>query len=223
MLSLHTIVFDCDGVILNSNRVKTEGFREVAKQYGEDAAESLVDYHVQNGGISRYEKFEYLLSDILGRNVDKDEVISLAGDYGDCVYQHLIKCEMVADLEKLRKYTKNATWIVASGSDQVELRKLFSVRGIAHLFDGGIFGSPDAKDKIIKRELESGNIHNPALFIGDSRYDHEVAIAAGLDFVFVYGWSEFPEWKKYCDDNMIETRRTLAGVFGEFDCVKFGK
>ena len=51
-----TIIFDCDGVILNSNIIKTEGFFEFALSLGKKNAEKLVNYHIKNGGISRYEK-----------------------------------------------------------------------------------------------------------------------------------------------------------------------
>jgi hypothetical protein len=44
--SATTLVFDCDGVVLNSNRIKTEAFRLVAAPYGEAAAEALVQYHL---------------------------------------------------------------------------------------------------------------------------------------------------------------------------------
>lgn len=60
-----TLVFDCDGVILNSNGIKTEAFHTVAMPYGESAAAELVSYHVLNGSISRFGKFEYLLSNIV--------------------------------------------------------------------------------------------------------------------------------------------------------------
>ena len=55
------LIFDCDGVILNSNKIKTNAFFAVALPYGQTAAQALVDYHLQNGGISRYRKFEYFL------------------------------------------------------------------------------------------------------------------------------------------------------------------
>lgn len=43
----------------------------------------------------------------------------------------------------------------------------------------------------------------PALFIGDSRYDHEASVNAGLDFVFVNQWTEFAGWKLYCDKHNV--------------------
>jgi len=48
------LVFDCDGVVLNSNKIKTQAFYEATKQFGHESAQALVDYHVANGGISRY-------------------------------------------------------------------------------------------------------------------------------------------------------------------------
>ncbi|MFH7588150.1 HAD family hydrolase, partial [Oceanimonas smirnovii] len=56
-----TLVFDCDGVVLNSNKVKTEAFYKAALPYGEAAAQAMVDYHVAHGGVSRYKKFAYFL------------------------------------------------------------------------------------------------------------------------------------------------------------------
>ena len=49
-------IFDCDGVILDSNKIKTEAFFSLALPYGKGIAKLLVDYHTQNGGISRYLK-----------------------------------------------------------------------------------------------------------------------------------------------------------------------
>lgn len=39
-----TLVFDCDGVLLNSNMVKTQAFYSTALPYGEKAAKELVDW-----------------------------------------------------------------------------------------------------------------------------------------------------------------------------------
>lgn len=56
-----TPAFDCDGVVLNSNKIKTEVFYEATKHFGYDSALALVDYHVRNGDISRYVKYKYFL------------------------------------------------------------------------------------------------------------------------------------------------------------------
>ena len=75
-----TLVFDCDGVLLDSNKVKTDAFYKSALPYGENAANELVSYHKENGGISRYIKFEYFLDSILGLAVDQSKLNELPRD-----------------------------------------------------------------------------------------------------------------------------------------------
>lgn len=193
----HTWIFDCDGVILDSNKVKTEAFRQIAQPYGEQVAEALVAYHVQQGGISRYQKFAHLLTDILGESLVTEKVLDLARLYGECVYQNLLTCPVAEGLEDLQRATQGSRWMIVSGGDQDELRRLFAERGLAAFFDGGIFGSPANKDEILARERLSGNLNSPAIFVGDSRYDHEAAQRANTDFVFVSAWTEFLGWQDY--------------------------
>lgn len=194
-----TLVFDCDGVLLDSNRVKTEAFYEAAlPEYGEEAAQALVAYHVANGGISRYRKFEHFLREIIGKEPEDTLLSPLLDAYAAHVRQGLLTCAIAPGLEALRHATQGANWLVVSGGDQAELREVFTARNLDTLFDGGIFGSPDSKHVILARELTNGNIRPPALFIGDSRYDHVASSENGLDFLFVHGWSEFKGWQEYC-------------------------
>ena len=193
-----TLVFDCDGVLLDSNAVKTRAFDDVAQRYGAAAAEAFVDYHIRNGGVSRYQKFSYLFSDILCRDPLPDELEQVLLAYAHRVHEGLLSCSVVEGLESLRQRLHSARWLVASGGDQEELRQVFQARDLARYFDGGIHGSPMPKDRILMDALVSGAIKMPALFIGDSRFDHVCAKKAGLDFVFVSRWSEFPDWQEYC-------------------------
>lgn len=210
--SCKTLVFDCDGVLLDSNRIKTEAFGHVAMQFGADAAEALVRFHVQNGGISRYRKFEHLLAHILQRAPDAAEIERLAHQYGRHVCDQLLLCPMTPGLKELREATPHTNWMVVSGGDQAELRYVFAERGLASMFDRGIHGSPDTKDEILSREIASGRLEQPALFLGDSRYDHEAALRAGLDFVFIHGWTEFSDWRDYCEIHGIPAVRRVADL-----------
>ena len=45
MIKYNTIVFDCDGVILNSNAIKTEAFRNILSNYDLKAVDEFIDYH----------------------------------------------------------------------------------------------------------------------------------------------------------------------------------
>ena len=159
-----TLIFDCDGVILDSNRIKTDAFYNTALPYGEDVAEALVNFHEQNGGISRYVKFEYFLEKILGTKVEPKKINNLLSSFVSEIKEELILCQISPGLEELRK-NSDSNWLIVSGGDQKELRCIFSERNLTENFNCGIFGSPETKEVILSREIDNGNIKFPALFI----------------------------------------------------------
>ncbi|KAA8606649.1 HAD family hydrolase [Salipiger aestuarii] len=212
-----TLVFDCDGVVLNSNAVKTAAFRTAVLACGcnAEAADALAAYHVAHGGVSRFAKFDHFCTEIMPRHAPGSPIPTqddLLASYAEAVEVGLLDCAIAPGLPDLRSATRQARWMIVSGGAQSELRYLFHRRGIDRYFDGGIFGSPDTKHEILTRELASGALRQPALFLGDSRYDHVAAQAAGLDFIFVSGWSEFADWQAYAAHEGFPAVEALAEV-----------
>ena len=210
-----TFVFDCDGVVLNSNQVKTEAFYLAALPYGKPAANAMVEHHVANGGISRYRKFSYFLEKIVPQYAPHHEgpdLETLLHHYAAEVRQGLMDCEVAPGLHTLRKQNPGARWLIVSGGDQTELRDVFARRGLAPLFNAGIFGSPDSKDEILSRELATHNIEAPALFLGDSKYDFEVSLASKLDFIFLTRWTEVKGWKTWADSKNLTFKSDLRDL-----------
>lgn len=209
-----TLVFDCDGVILESNELKTQAYYDTAISFGasHEQAQALVEYHVRLGGISRFVKFDYFLQTILGKPLTDEDMQYLLQRFAEEIHKGLLHCAMAPRLAELRQATPDARWMVISGGDQAELHALFVERGIADMFDAGIFGSPDNKDQILKRELGNGNLPHPALFLGDSRYDHEASMRAGLDFLFVSEWTEVKDWQEFCRVNNIKVIERLENL-----------
>jgi len=209
-----TLVFDCDGVVLNSNQLKIQAYYDVAIKFGanKSQAQALVDHHVKLGGISRYPKFEYFLREIMQQALTELAMQDLLESFTVEVKRLLTDCEISPYLADVRNNNMHAKWMIISGGDQLELRDIFQQRGIDKMFGGGIFGSPDNKDSILARELEAGNIVQPALFIGDSRYDHQASTNAGLDFVFLSAWTDVEGWQYYCATNQITVFNNLGDL-----------
>ena len=206
-----TIVFDCDGVVLDSNIVKTEAYFHTAKNLGatDAQAQALVDYHVKLGGISRYHKFDWYLREVLQQPVTEAAVQKLLDSFSQELEVGLMQCDLAKGLFALREKTES-NWLILSGGDQQEIRDLFANRKIAHMFNGGLFGSPDNKDLVLAREMANDNISQPALFLGDSKYDFEVAARAGLDFIFISDWTEVPDWEAYCAEHKITVLNNIS-------------
>lgn len=218
--NLKTLVFDCDGVILNSNQLKTDAFRAIALPLGQKAADELVRYHLLNGGMSRYQKFFYFIEQIVPKYIgnsnlsssDYPTIENLSVNFANHIRGGLMNCDIASGLKELRKVMKKTSWIVVSGADQEEIRNVLNKRGVAHYFDAGIFGSPDNKDQIFKRELNSGLIAHPAMYLGDSFYDFCVAQRVGVDFIYVSGWSEISNQATFRSVNQLKSVNALVDL-----------
>jgi phosphoglycolate phosphatase-like HAD superfamily hydrolase len=90
-------------------------------------------------------------------------------------------------LSSLRIYTRK---YVVSGCAQSEIQYVFKQRGLDVYFNG-IYGCPDSKEVIMSNIVKLPDMKYPAVFIGDSRYDYEIASKFNIDFIFVSKYSEF--------------------------------
>jgi HAD superfamily hydrolase (TIGR01549 family) len=211
-----TIVFDCDGVVLNSNKTKVNAYFAVAKRMGgtDAEAQALVDHHVQKGSFPRNGKIEYYLNNIKKEPITAELMQAYMHAFDEILDEKLMECEVAPDLHALKNVTPNARWMLLSGGDQAELRRIFPRRNLAHLFQAGIFGGPDQKETVLAREKANGNLQMPALFIGDSKYDHQASTNAGLDFIFLSDWTEVQDWQQYCQQNAILVLKNITELLG---------
>ncbi len=217
-----SIVFDCDGVVLNSNQTKIDAYFEVGKRLGgtDAQAQAFVDHHVAKGSFPRNGKIEYYFEHIIKQPLTDALMQQYLQAFEEVLGNTLMQCEAAVGLDALKAATPQAAWMLLSGGDQAELRRIFPRRqvgnvSLAQLFEAGIFGGPDKKDDVLAREKANGNIQFPALFLGDSKYDHQAASRAGLDFVFLSDWTEVPDWQDYCAKNKIATVGNISQLLSQ--------
>ena len=65
------VIFDFDGVLVESVDVKTNAFKKLFEKEPEEVVEKIIEYHLKNGGISRFEKFRYYYRHFLKRPLSK--------------------------------------------------------------------------------------------------------------------------------------------------------
>jgi phosphoglycolate phosphatase-like HAD superfamily hydrolase len=198
-------IFDCDGVILDSNKLKSNAFAEALSNEPPNLVAEFVQYHKQNGGISRYEKFKYYFED-MKKQVDAEiEIINALNNFASIVSVGLLKCNYIPGVVELigELFNLNKRLFVVSGSDEKELIQVFRQRGIDHYFEN-IYGSPDNKIKNTRKVISSISTTKNGLFFGDSKSDYNASKAFGLDFVFV---KEFSEWDN--GGEIINTKYTV--------------
>ena len=190
-------ILDCDGVILNSNSLKTQAMYNAALQFGRENAEKLIAYHQLHGGVGRELKFNHFFSTILNRTAYEDDYLLLLKCYAENIEKALESCEVAPGLAPLVDYlnTQNTELVVVSGAEQKELRHLLKLHNIDHHFLE-VLGSPKSKTDHITALIEKHGLP-PAAFVGDSRYDYETANRFGIPFYFMHGWTDFAEWRTF--------------------------
>lgn len=177
------VLFDFDGVILESNPARTEGFRRLFAEHPAPAIEALVRYHEENGGLSRYHKIEYFFREILKRDVSPAERDRHAARFSALVKQAVIDSPYVPGARDFVLREHPFSMHLVSGSDQEELREICGRLGIAARFDG-IFGSPATKIRNVADILAAhGCKAGRTVLVGDSRNDLEAARANGIFFI----------------------------------------
>jgi phosphoglycolate phosphatase-like HAD superfamily hydrolase len=200
-----TIVLDCDGVVLNSNQTKVDAYYNTAKRTGatDAQAQAFVDYHIKLGSIPRNDKIRYYITEILQQPFTEDLFQKLMDTFTVILDETLMQCQVAPALYDLKKKTAKAKWMLMSGGDQEELRKIFPRRGLDQLFELGIYGGPTKKNEHLTAMIANGTIQFPALFIGDSRFDHQASTGEGLDFIFLSDWTDMPGWQAYCAEHHV--------------------
>lgn len=179
-----TIFWDFDGVILNSDEVRTEGFKYIFDSYSKKQIDMLINYHTINGGLSRYEKIEYFSQKILDKKLNDEEKKQYAQLYGNYCRERLCDKNLLIknSINFIKENHKNFDFHLVSASDEKELIYLCSNLDIKKYFKS-ISGSPVNKIENIKRLLKSNNyIESKCCLIGDSINDKVAAIENSISF-----------------------------------------
>ena len=185
-------ILDCDVVVLDSNRIKTRAFKEALLLEPKDKVKKLIDYHLLNGGVSRYEKFEYYFKNIKCSQDIESDLQKALDKFASYVYNKLLKCDLVPGVIQFVEKMNNLDikCYVNSGSDENELNEVFKERGFINLFEE-IKGSPNTKDKNTSSIIGSIGKERRGVFFGDSKSDYLSAKKFSLDFIFISGYSEW--------------------------------
>ena len=185
---IKNILWDFDGVIIDSLAIRDYGFREIFKEFDKQSVDKLIQYHNYNGGLSRFHKIEYFFNEILKQNITQDEILQYANKFTTIMRQSLSdKKYLINDtVNFIKNNYKKYNFHIVSGSEHNELNFLCQKLDLSQYFIS-INGSPTPKNQLIKNLLESYNYNiNQTILIGDSINDYEAASVNKIDF---YGFN----------------------------------
>ena len=181
--ALRALVLDFDGVILESNDVKTESFREVFARFPEHA-EAMMRYHTDHVSVSRFAKLEHLVFERLGRPGDRALVEELAADFSRRTRARTAVCRLVPGAsEFLAEFAPKLPLYLASVTPEEELADVLVRRDLRRFFVR-VFGCPPwTKPGAVAAILEEVGGADGVALVGDSAGDQRAAREAGIEFI----------------------------------------
>lgn len=189
-----TYVLDCDGVILDTPKRKTEAFFYAAMEYGEHCAREMVRIHRNAGSVGRERRWEMFFREVLRRQPkpgELEERLAITTEYV------LKSVELSQPLPGLEEWLSTLTDpIVVSGVEQSELQAILESKGLARYFSQ-IYGGD--KHAILPKLIKQGKLALPATYLGDTLDDLIAARANNMDFILVTHASEWREGATYCE------------------------
>lgn len=177
-------IFDFDGVIADSLHIKTDAFVELYKDYSPEIQQKVRQYHIDHGGVSRFEKFVLYEREFLGNDPSQDYLDELAIRFGDIVREKVIAAPYIPGALKFLDELKHidATMFVASATPKEELDIIIEEKGLSKFFKQ-IYGAPFKKSDVVKRFVDEGVSLDKIIFFGDALADYDAALQYGVDFL----------------------------------------
>ena len=181
---IKAIIFDYDGVISESVNVKTEAFAEMYSQYGKAIENKVVEHHLANGGMSRFEKFKIYHEKYLGQIINKSVIDELSKTFSNIVLQKVISAPYVKGAyEFLSKNYQKFDFHISTGTPTAEIDTILIEKNIRHFFKK-VYGSPEKKTSHVSKILREYNYQkNEVVFIGDAIADRDAARKNGIEFI----------------------------------------
>ncbi len=178
------VIFDFDGVIVESVDIKTNSFAKLFESEGEKAVKEIIDYHLLNSGVSRFEKFRYIYNNILKRELSDEIFTNLCNRFSELVTEEVIKAPFVKGAKEfLHSYKKAYAFFVSTATPQIEIEFIIRKRNIADYFRG-IYGAPIEKSNIVERIIKDNNfLPQELVYIGDAISDYKAACANSVNFI----------------------------------------
>ena len=191
------IIFDFDGVIVDSNEVRMNGFIRLYQNRYPWAIDEFRRYLRLNSGLSRYKKIEYFYKNILRIEPELTILTKDAEDYSSIVTSDVIKAPFIdGSIDFIKKNINRFEYAMISSSNQLELIKICMSRDIDKYFTE-ILGSPIEKNKNIERFIRNKNaIKSEIVYVGDTKYDEIAALNSGISFIGFGQKSEFSQTEK---------------------------
>lgn len=213
---IRNIFFDFDGVLVESVNVKTEAFKLLYEGFGEEITKKVEEYHLKNGGVSRFDKIRYYHTEILKIPITEEEISKWADRFSKIALQGVLDANEVFGSKQflVEESHKFNCWII-TGTPTTEIIDIVLKKGWTDYFQG-VFGSPENKKYWVEYLLANFDLKpEETVFIGDALTDYEAAKHGGLNFILrrtVENKELFKDYSGIAIDNLVTLSQALDSI-----------
>lgn len=194
--------FDFDGVILDSLRIKIDGFVTIYRKFGKDIADEVLKREIASAGMSRFDKFRLYHQELLGIKLTDRQVEEFADQYSSIVEAKVLRAKYIDGVRKFLKICakkKNKTCFIVSAAAEPEVKRIVKLKGLKPYFSD-VKGSPQVKGKNVRDLIKTHKVNRKrAVFFGDSLNDQKAADLNNMPFVGINTDNAaifYPDFKK---------------------------
>ena len=156
--------------------IKTDAFRELYAEFGDDVVQRCVSHHIRHAGISRVRKIELYHKEFLGQTLSPADLKAWIARYAEIVESKVVSAPAVPGaVEFLQAAQGQLKLYVISGTPEDELQRIVAQRDWGDSFDE-VHGSPRLKPEIIDDIVTRNGLDKVrVLFVGDAMTDFDAA------------------------------------------------
>jgi len=202
------LVFDFDGVILDSATLKRQAFADLYAEEPDERRRAVVAYLGRRGGQPREVKFRHIEGQILGRDAGEARIRELCERFKANVEQRLLEAPAIPGaLAFLDRWQDRRPLYLLSATPEAELKAIAERRGLARYFVEVIGSPPDKVTGLRNLLVRHGHAAAETVMIGDSYNDYRAARSNGTAFI---GVTAGPSASPFPDD--VITTTDLTGL-----------
>ena len=181
---IKAIIFDFDGVILDSTKIKTDAFINIFKHKHSEYLPEILDHHHNHLGISRSNKLRIYFEDIIKIKLTNFKLQNFIQLFSDYCLNRILNCNFIPGARQfIVNNHKSYKFFISSGTPTKELKYICKYRKLDMYFHR-IYGSPQKKSTHIKRIKKIYKLKsNEIIFLGDGMSDYKAAKENKLNFI----------------------------------------
>ena len=187
---IRCVVFDFDGVLVDSNAVKRRAYTDIFSAWGLVVGVVVGAVLRADTEDDRFGIIRAILRLLPGAPATPEEleplVAEYAARYNHICEEHAATCgEVAGAAETLDRLAGNLPLYIVSATPQASLQRIVARRGWGRHFRG-VLGRPATKQENLAAVMGQEGIDGAqVVFVGDGRRDLEAALSMGCRFVGV--------------------------------------